>query len=202
MTAGQSFVVAAARIAVLGYDADARDFALALARAGNHVTIGLEQPGTRGLQALRDGFVVAQPGTAVDRADVVVVAVRDHAAIWRACRAHVAAGALIVAGSAFAIESRAFDEVAADVVLVAAFHDGRRARCRIATHRDVTGRALLRAIGYAQAAFGRGVGIDATSVAGEIDRELAAVAERVSAVLAIALARDDHDRDAARRGHA
>ena len=185
MTAGKSFVVAGARVTVLGYDADARDFALALARAGNDVTIGLEHP-VRGQQALRDGFVVAAAGAAVDGAAVVVVAIRDHDSIWRACRGHVAAGALVVATSAFAVETGAFDDVAADVVLVAAFHDGRRTRCRVAAHRDLTRRALLRAIGYAQAALGPEVGIDATTVAGEVDRELAAVAERVGAVLAIA----------------
>ena len=47
-----------ARVAVLGYDADARDHALALRRAGNHVVLGLLPETPAWWRAAADGFAV------------------------------------------------------------------------------------------------------------------------------------------------
>jgi ketol-acid reductoisomerase len=182
-----------ARIAVLGYDADARDCARALARGGNRVTIGLEHGGTCWSRAHDDGFAVAGAAAAVDRAGVIVIVVRDPEPAWRASRPYIEPGALVVVSSAFALETGMFDGAPTDVVLVTAIQlrpDQRVSPCRIAVHRDVTGRALLRGISYVHAVFGTDMPIDATTLTTEIDRELAGVAERAGSVLAVARAHD------------
>jgi ketol-acid reductoisomerase len=172
-------------VAVLGYDADARDWALALARAGNRIVVGLEHAGSCRASAEEDGFAVRAPAEAVDGASAVVVVVREPEPVWRASQSQIEPGALVVVACAYAIDTGAFDDASADVVLVTGFRDRRDAQCRIAVHRDVSGRALLRAIGYAQAVFGSAMPIEATTVASEIDREIAGVAERVGTVLAL-----------------
>jgi ketol-acid reductoisomerase len=196
LTANRSpgtFACTGARIAVLGYDADARDCALALARGGNRVTIGLPLDGAWRIRAEDDGFMVAGAAAAVDGATIVVVAARDPAPVWHASRVHVEPGALVVVSCAYSLDGGVFDGVSTDVALVTGASI-RCTPCRIAVHRDVTGRALLRAIGYVHAVYGADMAIEATTVGGEIDRELAGVSDRIGPMLARAEMRRDDDR--------
>ena len=88
-------------------------------------------------------------------ADVVVVlrARRRAAAVAGRCEPSVAAGALVVFGTARALSRPArCARSGIDVVLVTT--STTRIGCRVAVHRDVTGRALVRAVAYARAAFG------------------------------------------------
>jgi ketol-acid reductoisomerase len=187
------FAFTGTRVAVLGYDADARDCALTLARGGNRVTIGLEHSGACRSLAEHDGFTVASAAVAVYGASIIVVVVRDPEPVWRASSALVKPGALVVVRCAFALADGVFDGASTDVALVTALADN--APCRIAVHHDVTGRALLRAIGYVHAMYGTEAPIEATTVTAEIDRELAGVAERAGSILAVATARHDDERD-------
>jgi ketol-acid reductoisomerase len=196
LTANRSpatFAFTGARIAVLGYDADARDCALALVRGGNRVTIGVPHGACRS-RAEDDGLPVASAAAAVDGANIIVVVVRDPEPVWQASRAYIEPGALVIVSCAYSLESGAFDGASTDVALVTGAPANVRSPCRIAVHRDVTGRALLRAIGFVHAVYGTDMPIEATTVSGEIDRELAGVAERVGSMLALSGGRADDDR--------
>jgi ketol-acid reductoisomerase len=177
------FMLTGTKVAVLGYDAEARAHALAIRNAGNVVSIGL--PFACWSRALADGFAVDHPSIVVEGAEVVVLLVRDEQ-VWRAATPYIAPGALVVVGCGFALETSVFEPTGADVVLVTGTYDDDCSACRIAVHRDANGRALVRAIAYARAAFGSNATICTTSVAAEADRELAVVAERAGSLLAVA----------------
>jgi ketol-acid reductoisomerase len=176
------FRLIGAKVAVFGYGADARAQALALHQSGNTVTLAVP-PGASADRALADGFGVAPAPRAVDGASVIIVALQDEqpATFWSACAAQVAPAALVVYRSGLAVETGMFDPPGTDVVVIANHGDA----VRIAVHRDGTGRALVRAIAYARAAFGESITVDGSTVAAEVDLELAAVGERVGGVFAL-----------------
>lgn len=183
-----SFTLQGAKVAVLGYDADAREHALALRRAGNRVMVGCQPDTTCWARAVADGFTVDLAAMVVASAEAVVVLMRDHAP-WRQVEPHVAPGALVVFGCARALEAGACTRGGLDVVLVTSVDD-EHTGCRVAVHRDVTGRALLRAVAYARAAFDGGVPLRVTSVAAEADLELASIGERAGSLLALVASAD------------
>jgi ketol-acid reductoisomerase len=180
-----AFTLKQAKVTILGYDAEARDHAFALRMAGNEVTIGVPTDTTCWSRAACDGFAVNRPSVAVAQAEVVIVLVREHEAMWRTSEPHLAPGALVVFRSARALEAGACTRGGFDVVLVTTADDAHTG-CRVAVHRDVTGRALLRGVAYARAACGSDVTLRATSVAAEADLELASIGERAGSLLAFA----------------
>lgn len=179
-----TFTLRDARVAILGYDDDAREHALALSRAGNTVAIGLPPETTSWVRAAADGFAVGRPSNVVAKAEVIVVLMREHEQTWRQSEPYVRAGTLVVFGSARALQSGACACSGVDVVLVTTIGN-EHAGCRVAVHRDVTGRALVRAVGYARAAFSGELELRATSVHLEADIELASVGERAGSLLAL-----------------
>jgi ketol-acid reductoisomerase len=167
-----SFQLVDAQIAVLGYGADAAAHATGLRDAGNTVSVAVRPGGMSWVRARRDGFAAGAACAVVDDASVVVVLVPDDeqaSVYWHAIEPSVSPDALLVFGRALALEARAFEPRAMDVVFVAA----RDRTCRVAVYHDATGRALERAIAYARAAFGARVTIATTTFAAEADRELA-----------------------------
>ncbi len=173
-----------ANVAVFGYGEDARAQALALRQAGNSVTLALPGGRTRHERAQADGLAAERATVAVDAANVIVVAMRHDeqpATFWRDCLSQVVPAALVVYRSGLGAESGVFDPPGTDVVVIANHGDA----FRIAVHRDGTGRALVRAMAYARAAFGEAITFDGSTVASEVDLELAAHGERVSGVFAL-----------------
>jgi ketol-acid reductoisomerase len=164
------------RIVVLGYDADARDHALALRRAGNDVVICDTTS-----RARADGFVV--DCAAVARAEVVVVRAPEDSLLWRQCEERIAGGALVVFACARALHTGRCARGGMDVVLVTGVEP--IVGCRIAVHRDVSRRALVRAIAYARAAYGADVPVRSTSIADEAELEHAPLRERSASLLAL-----------------
>ena len=182
-----TLVLEGARIVVLGYDADARDHALALRRAGNHVVISVPRDTPAWTAAAHDGFEVGSPCTVIATADVVVVRAAEDTVLWRQCEERIAAGALVVFACARALHSGRCARSGMDVVLVTNVDDT-RVGCRIAVHRDVSRRALLRAVAYARAAYGDAP-MRSTSVADEAELEHASVRERMASLLALTVQR-------------
>jgi ketol-acid reductoisomerase len=171
------FRITGARIAVLGYGPDAAHQAIGLREAGNEVAVGTRLGGTSWARARRDGFQTGSACGVVEGASVVVVLVPDDEqapVYWHAIEPEVADGALLVTGRALALATRAFAPRSLDVVFVAI----RDRVCRVAVHSDPTGRALERAISYARAAFGLDVAIETTTIAAEVDAELAELETR------------------------
>ena len=87
---------------------------------------------------------------AISTADVVVVRAHEDTPLWRQCEERIAGGALVVFASARALHSGRCARSGMDVVLVTNI-DEPRVGCRLAVHRDVSRRALLRAVAYARA---------------------------------------------------
>jgi ketol-acid reductoisomerase len=198
------FRLTGAQIAVLGYGPGASQHAVGLRAAGNDVSIGMRSGGMSWVRANNDGFPAVPACTAVEGASVVVVLVPDdeQASQWHAIESNVERGALLVFGRALPLETRAFAPQAVDVVFVAAHEQ----ICRIAVHVDATGRALERAISYARAAFGADATITTTTIAAEVQAELAALEVRAGSAAAFraeteaaaARARDSHAPEEAR----
>jgi len=173
-----------ARVAVLGYDAEARDHAIALRRAGNHVVIGLLPDTPPWWRATGDGFEVDQPAKVVIGADIVVVRAHEDNAVWRQGEERISANALVVFACARALHTGRCARSGMDVVLVTNVENA-RVGCRIAVHRDVSRRALARAIAYSRAAYTADVPMRLTSIADEAELEHASVRERSASLLAL-----------------
>lgn len=173
-----------ARVVVLGYDADAREHAIALRRAGNHVVISVQRDTPAWSHAAGDGFAVGEPAMAVAGADVVVVRAHEDSVLWRQCEERIAGGALVVFACARALHTGRCARGGMDVVLITGVDDA-VVGCRIAVHRDVSRRALVRGVAYARAAYAADVPMRATSVAVEAELEHASVRERTASLLAM-----------------
>jgi len=186
-------VLGGARVVVFGYDAAARAHALALRRAGNAVEIAVRPDGICWARARADGFEVARALTAVERAEVIALLLYEPARVWRACARHVEPGTLVVAQSARALAAGAFDQPDLDIALVVG-NEGAPC-CRLALHRDATGRAVVRALAFARAVYGAEVEIATTTVAFEVKVELGSIGERAGSVLALAAFGSDDDDD-------
>ena len=184
-----SFTMRGAKVVVLGYDDDAREHALALRRANNSVLVGVRPDTTCWMRACTDGFAAGHPRALVGEAEVVVMLVREPAITWRVVEPLVAPGALVVWGCARTLDALSFTRAGFDSVLVTPA-DNAHTGCRVAVHRDATGKALLRAVAYARAACGADVALRASSIAAEVDLELAGIGERAGALLALAASCD------------
>jgi len=189
-----------ARIAVLGYGPNATRHALGLRDAGNDVSVGMRSGGMSWVRARKDGFPARAACSVVEGTSVVLVLVPDDeqaSVYWHAIEPNVEPGALLVFGRALALETKAFEPNGVDVVFVAAHEQ----TCRVAVHADVTGRALERAISYVRAAFGTNVTISTTTIAAEVDAELAALETRAGSATAFRAQVEDAA-ERARNSHA
>jgi ketol-acid reductoisomerase len=176
------------RVAVLSYDSEARDHAIALRRAGNHVVIGVFPETPAWWQASGDGFTVDHPAAAAATAEVVVVRTHEDTAMWRQGAERIAPGALVVFACARALHYGRCASSGMDVVLVTEVED-QRVGCRIAVHRDVTRQALARAVAYARAVYGTVTPLRTTFVSDEVELEQMPVGERTASCLALAAQR-------------
>ncbi len=149
------------RVAVLGDGQRAREIAHALRRAGNEVAAG-------------------RPPRILQLAASVIVCGSDDAAA-RLRDIDIPHGALVVFGSSHALVARAWQRRDFDVALVTL---GAAGACRVAVHQDATGRALVRAITFARTVFAE-LSIEVSTVATELDFELAEIGERPGSVLAV-----------------
>jgi ketol-acid reductoisomerase len=159
-----------ARVAMLGYGAEARAQALRLREAGNEVAVAVRPGGMSWVRALNDGFRPCCAADAVKGADVVVMLVPDEEqpTLYGAQVApNMPDGALLVFGHAGAVYTNALEPAPGlDVVLVTArvkeaakdvaseTEAADAIRCFVAVHVDSTGMAHARASAYARAAYG------------------------------------------------
>lgn len=173
-----------ARIVVLGYDEDARNHALALRAAGNHVVIAAHRDSPAWTAASADQFMVGEVATVVPSAEVVVVREHEDSPLWRTCEGWIAGGALVVFASARALHTGRCARSGMDVVLVTGVEDP-VIGCRLGVHRDVSRRALLRAVAYARAAYSADVVLRQTYIDDEADREHASMQARTGSLLAL-----------------
>jgi len=209
---GESSDHRAARVAMIGYGAEAREQALRLRAVGWHVAVVLRPGGMSWIRAVADGFRPVLAPDAVEHADVVVVQLpeAEQPAMWACCIApHLADGALVVFAHGAALYSGAIEvDRRVDVVLVTGRDEPGAtpttppSACRVAVHQDVTGRALERAAGFARAAFGD-PSVGTTTLAAEVETDLSELVDRMGGVEALlaewdrVLANPSHEPDEA-----
>lgn len=195
---------AATRVAILGYGHEAREHARRLREQGWDVSVVVRPGGMSWIRAVADGFRPVVARDAVAAADVVAVELpeAEQPSVWAyAIAPFVAKGALIVFSHGAALYAGALEPGAGfDVVLVTP-GDASDA-CRVAVHQDATGRALERAAGYARALYA-GAKVGTTTLASEVQTELAELIERVGGLTALlaewdkVLANPSHEPDEA-----
>jgi ketol-acid reductoisomerase len=155
--------LAKARIAVLGYGSQGRAHALNLRDSGLDVVVGLRKGGPSWEKARAEGFVVAEPGEAVQGADLVAVLTPDMVQpklYTEAIAPNIKAGAALLFAHGFNVHFKQIDpRKDIDVILVAPkgpgalvrseYERGRGVPCIWAVQQDVSGHAEAKAKAYA-----------------------------------------------------
>jgi ketol-acid reductoisomerase len=200
---GESKQRDAARVALMGYGDEAREQAVRLRALGWHVSVALRPGGTSWIRAVADGLRPVVAREAVRNADVVVVHLpeSEQPSVWaQSIAPHLAPGALVVFAHGAALFSGMVEpDPRFDVVLVTRRDADLAAgnACRVAVHRDATGRAFERAAGYARAVYGESK-VGTTTLASEVQSDLSALVERLGGVEALLA---EWDRVLANPGH-
>ncbi len=178
--------LAGERVAVLGYGSQGRAQSLNLRDAGFDVGVGLRPGGHSWAQAREDGWEPREPGEATRAASVVAMLVPDMAQpkLYReAVAPNLNPGAMLLFSHGFNIhygQIQPADDV--DVTLIAPkgpgqivrrqYEKGEGVPCLLAVHQNATGRAVERALAYAQGIGGTRAGVIETSFAEETETDL------------------------------
>ena len=174
-----------ARIAVLGYGSQGRAHALNLKDSGFDVVVGARRGGDGWKKAKKDGLAVAEPAKAADGALLVALLTPDLAqpAVYREILPHLARGAALLFAHGFNIHFKQIKpRKDLDVVLIAPkgpgdlvrrqYQQGRGVPCLIAVAQDATGKAMARALAYADGIGGTRAGVIETTFAEETETDL------------------------------
>ena len=173
------------RIAVLGYGSQGRAHALNLRDSGYEVAVGLRPGGKSFARAENDGFAVRSFEQAADGAGLIAFLTPDmvQAEIYQKILPHIRRHATLLFAHGFNIH---YDRIEPrddlDVVLIAPkgpgdlvrrqYEAGRGVPCLMAVHQDVTGRAQVRALAYANGLGGTRGGVLTTTFAEETETDL------------------------------
>jgi ketol-acid reductoisomerase len=191
------------RAAMIGYGPQASEQAATLRASGWEVNVVVRSGGMSWVRAVADGFRPMPAAEAAAHADVIVVHLpeSEQPAVWAYGLApYIAQGSLVVFAHGSALYSGAVDpDPCLDVVLVAVCdeRDGGGLACRVAVHRDATGRALERAAEFARAAFGAPK-IGTTTLDSEVKADLSELIAKMGGLPAVLA---EWDRLLANPGH-
>jgi ketol-acid reductoisomerase len=207
------------RVAFLGYGDAAREQALRLKALPSHwrVDVVVRPGGMSWIRAMADGFRPVPPSEAAARADVVAVHLpeREQPGVWAySVEPYLAPGALVVFARGSALYAGSVDPGSdLDVALVRQTAPANPAspasgdvRCRVAVHRDATGRALERSAAFARAVFGA-TSVGTTTLDAEVRADIAALVENMGGLPALLaewdrlLADPGHEPDQATLGY-
>jgi len=180
----------ATQVAIIGYGPLAREQAVRLRAIGWAVDVVVRPGGMSWIRAVADDFRPLQAAGAAARADIVVVHLpeAEQPAVWAFGLApYLAPGSLVVFVHGCALYSGAVDpDPRLDVVLITGCDErngGERA-CRVAVHRDATGRALERAAAFARAVFASPK-IGTTTLDSEVRADLSALVRKMGGLAAL-----------------
>ncbi len=173
-------------VAVLGYGSQGRAQALNLRDSGVSVIVGLREGSPRRSRAEEDGLRVENPDVAVAGADLVAMLVPDEAQpglYADVIDLHLKPEGALVFAHGYNIHYQLIEPRAdLDVILVAPSGIGEQVRARyeaghgtagfVAVHRDASGQARNRALGYARALGEGRVAVIETTFAEEVETDL------------------------------
>src|SRR5512137_1630904 len=173
-----------AKIAVIGYGSQGRAHALNLKDSGYDVVIGVRK-GDSWKQAKKDGLAVATPADAVKGATLVALLTPDttQAENYKEILPNLARGATLLFAHGFNIHFKQIKpRKDLDVVLIAPkgpgglvrrqYQEGRGVPCLIAIAQDASGKALAKALAYADGIGGTRAGVIETTFAEETETDL------------------------------
>ena len=175
-----------ATVAVLGYGSQGRAQALNLRDSGISVIVGLRAGSPRRARAEADGVRVESPEAAAAEADLVAMLVPDEVqpdVYGTVVDRHLRRNGAMAFAHRYNIHYGVIEPRAdLDVILVAPSGIGEQVRARyeaghgtagfVAVHRDASGQARNRALGYARALGEGRVAVIETTFAEEVETEL------------------------------
>jgi len=179
-------LIAARKVAVLGYGSQGHAHALSLRDSGVDVRVGLPEASASRAKAEAQGLRVVSPGRACAEADVIMILAPDtvQRSLYETDVApHLQDGDMLMFGHGLNIR---FDLIkppaGVDVTMVAPkgpghlvrrqFVDGRGVPCLVAVEQDASGNALALALSYAKGIGGTKAGVLRTTFTEETETDL------------------------------
>ena len=170
-------------IAFIGYGSQGRAHALNAKESGCNVIIGLYEGSKSWDKAVKQGFEVYTAAEAAKKADVIMILINDEkqAAMYKKdIEPNLEAGNMLMFAHGFAIHfGQIVPPADVDVTMIAPkgpghtvrseYQAGKGVPCLVAVHQDATGKALDKALAYAQAIGGARAGVLETNFRTETD---------------------------------
>ena len=173
-------------IAIIGYGSQGHAHALNLKESGCNVIVGLYEGSRSWKKAEEQGFKVYTAAEATKQADIIMILINDEkqAKLYKEDIApNLEAGNMLMFAHGFAIHfGQIVPPADVDVTMIAPkapghtvrseYQRGRGTPCLVAIHQDATGKALDKALAYAQALGGARAGVLETTFRVETETDL------------------------------
>ncbi len=173
-------------IAVIGYGSQGHAHALNAKESGCHVIIGLYEGSKSWDKAVKQGFEVYTAAEAAKKADVIMILINDElqASMYKKdIEPNLEEGNMLMFAHGFNIH---FGQIVppknVDVTMIAPkgpghtvrseYQAGKGVPCLVAVHQDASGKALDKALAYAQAIGGARAGVLETTFRTETETDL------------------------------
>ena len=173
-------------IAIIGYGSQGHAHALNLKESGCNVIVGLYKGSKSWAKAEAQGFEVYTAAEAAKKADIIMILINDEkqAKMYKEDIApNLEPGNMLMFAHGFAIHfGQIVPPADVDVTMIAPkapghtvrseYQRGRGTPCLVAVHQDATGKALEKALAYAQAIGGARAGVLETTFRVETETDL------------------------------
>ena len=173
-------------IAIIGYGSQGHAHALNLKESGCNVIVGLYKGSKSWAKAEAQGFEVYTAAEAAKKADIIMILINDEkqAKMYKEDIApNLEPGNMLMFAHGFAIHfGQIVPPADVDVTMIAPkapghtvrseYQRGRGTPCLVAVHQDATGKALDKALAYAQAIGGARAGVLETTFRVETETDL------------------------------